>query len=423
MEPDFAEAHSNLIYTQMFAPDSTAQTIYDAHRRWNMCHAAPLAKCIQSHLNDPDPDRPLRVGYASPDFRSHPVGRFLLPLLQAHDRQSVRIYCYAWVPVPDALTEQCHAQADVWRNVLGTSDEQFAALIRQDQIDILVDLTMHMADNRLLVFARKPAPVQVTYLAYCGTTGLSAMDYRLTDIYMDPPGQADEFYTERSVRLPESYWCYQSVPQAPSVNGLPVAKTGHITFGCLNNFCKVTLPALATWCEVMRAVPRSKLVLHAHPGRHRQRIADFFLQQQIAPDRVMFVKQLPMVDYFALYHQIDMALDPFPYCGGTTTCDALWMGVPVVSLAGQTAVGRGGLSILSIVGLPELAARDVGHYVRIAVDLANDPDRLQALRSSLRERVRTSPLMDAPRFARNIEIAYRDMWKRWCDKAGQGYHD
>ena len=256
------------------------------------------------------------------------------------------------------MTDRCRAHADVWRDVLGLSDEQVADTIRQDRIDILVDLTMHMANNRLLVFARKPAPVQVTYLAYCGTTGLGTMDYRLTDPYLDPPGQDERFYCEQSVRLPETYWCYRPPIETPPVNALPALEAGHVSFGCLNNFCKVTPPALAAWSRLLQAVPGSRLLLHAHAGSHRDRVRGFLAEQGISAERLAFVDFLPTAEYFGVYQRIDVALDPFPYGGGTTTCDALWMGVPVVSLAGQTAVGRGGVSILSNLGLPELVACD-----------------------------------------------------------------
>ena len=374
----------------------------------------PLAEFIQPHLNNRSPDRRLRVGYVSPNFGSHPVGRFLLPLLESHDKESFETFCYASVEIADAMTDRCRAHADVWRDMLGLSDEQVAHAIRQDRIDILVDLTMHMRRNRLLVFARKPAPVQVTYLAYCGTTGLSTMDYRLTDPYLDPPGQDERFYSELSVRLPETYWCYRPAIETPPVNAQPALEAGHVTFGSLNNFCKVTPPALAAWSRLLQAVPKSWLLLHAHPGSHRDRVCEFLNEQGISPERVVFVDFQPMAEYFGVYQRIDVALDPFPYGGGTTTCDALWMGVPVVSLAGQTAVGRGGLSILSNIGLPELVACDTEQYVRIAAELAQDLPRLRDLRATLRQRMQSSPLMDVPRFARNIEAAYREMWRRWC---------
>jgi predicted O-linked N-acetylglucosamine transferase (SPINDLY family) len=273
---------------------------------------------------------------------------------------------------------------------------------------------MHAADNRLLVFARKPAPVQVTYLAYCGTTGLSAMDYRLTDPYFDPPGQNERFYSEQSVRLPETYWCYRPPIETPPVNALPALEEGYVCFGSLNNFCKVTPPTLAAWSRILQAVPGSRLLLHARAGSHRDRVRAFLAEQGISTARLEFVDFLPESEYFEIYQRIDVALDPFPYGGGTTTCDALWMGVPVVSLAGQTAVGRGGVSILSNIGLPELAAHDSEHYVRIAEALANNLPGLAGLRTMLHDRMRSSPLTDAPRFARNIEAAYREMWRRWC---------
>jgi predicted O-linked N-acetylglucosamine transferase (SPINDLY family) len=414
LKPDYARAHSNLVYTQMFCPGCDAQTIYEEHCRWNLAHAAPLAKFIQPHLNDRSPERRLRIGYVSPNFASHPVGRFLLPLLESHDRGSFEIFCYASVDMPDAMTDRCRAHADVWRDVLGSSDEQVAEGVRQDRIDILVDLTMHMRNNRLLVFARKPAPVQVTYLAYCGTTGLGTMDYRLTDPYLDPPGQDERFYCEQSIHLPETYWCYRPAIETPAVNALPALAAGHITFGSLNNFCKATPPAIDAWSRLLQAVPRSRLLLHARAGSHRGGLLDVLSERGISAERVEFFDIQPMADYFGVYRRIDVALDPFPYGGGTTTLDALWMGVPVVSLAGQTAVGRGGLSILSNLGLPELVAHDAEQYVRIAAELAADLPRLSDLRATLRQRMQRSSLMDAPRFARNIEAAYREMWRRWC---------
>ena len=273
LNPDLANVHSNLVYALVFCPGYDTQTLYEEHRRWNQHHAAPLAKFIQPHGNDRSPQRRLRVGYVSPDFRNHVVGLFLLPLLETHDHGSFAIYCYASVRIPDTITDRCRAHADVWRNVLGWSDEQVTEVIRQDQIDILVDLTMHTANNRLLVFARKPAPVQVCWLAYPGTTGLATIDYRLTDPYLDPPGRFDAFYSEQSIHLPETYWCYQAIVETPGVNRLPALKAGHVTFGCLNNFCKVTAPTLAAWRELLQALPQSRLLLHARDGRHRERVS------------------------------------------------------------------------------------------------------------------------------------------------------
>ena len=420
LKPDYAEADSNLVYTLNFCPGYDARSIYEEHRRWNRQHAQPLATFIAPHANDRSPDRRLRVGYVSPDFRGHPVGRFLLPLLQSHDHQRFEIFGYASVRVADAITARCRGLVDVWRDALGWSDGQLARTIREDRIDVVVDLTMHMAHGRLLALARKPAPVQVTYLAYCGTTGLATIDYRLTDPYLDPPGQNEAFYTEQTLHLPETYWCYAPLSATPPVEPLPAAQAGVVTFGCLNNFCKVSGRALDTWSRLMQRVPSSRLLLHAQPGSHRDTVRDHLARQGIAPERLTFSGTLPVVQYLGLYGRIDVALDPFPYGGGATTCDALWMGVPVVSLAGTTAVGRGGVSILTNVGLPELIARDEAEYVRIAAELAGDLSRLGQLRATLRDRMQQSPLMDAPRFARNIEAVYRRIWRQWCAQTEKG---
>jgi predicted O-linked N-acetylglucosamine transferase (SPINDLY family) len=343
----------------------------------------------------------------------------MVPLLENHDHSALEIFCYSDVRSPDVLTEALRASSDVWRETWSLDDPQLADLIREDRIDVLVDLTLHMALNRLLVFARKPAPVQVTYLGYVSTTGLETMDYRLTDPYLDAPGRGDEHYTERSIRLPETYWCYRPGIQTPDASPLPALAAGHITFGCLNNFCKATEPTLEAWCRLLHAVPNSRLILHSSQGSHRERITSFLSERRLDPARVQLVAFLPGYKYFEQYQQIDIALDPFPYGGGTTTCDALWMGVPVVTFAGETGVSRGGLSLLSNLQLPELAAHTAEEYVRIAAELARDLNRLKTLRAELRQKMQQSPIMDAPRFARNVEAAYRQMWTNWCATPGQ----
>ena len=353
----------------------------------------------------------------SPDFSFNVAGRFLLPLLETHDHREFEIHGYASVRAPDDMTKCLRGQCDVWRNILALDDDQLAGLIHEDCIDILVDLTMHSKDNRLLAFARKPAPVQVTYLSYPGSTGLTAMDYRLTDPYLEPAGCAEErFYVERSIRLPETFWCYRPPFDIPLVTNLPAARASHITFGCLNDFGKVSQPALMAWLRLLQLLPESRLLLSAKRGSHRDQVHQLFAANGVSPERLRFVDRLGMIDYFRIYDDIDVALDPFPHCGGTTTCDALWMGVPVVSLIGRTAAGRGGWSILSNAGLPELAAKDTSDYVQRALALANDLPRLSDLRATLRSRLRESPLMDANRFTRHVEAAYRSMWQAWCDQ-------
>ncbi len=416
LKPDYAAAHSNLVYNLHFHCGYDAGMIYEEHRRWSEQFAEPLKKFIQPHTNNRDPDRRLRIGYVSPDFCNHPVGRFLLPLLAAHDRDRFAVFCYADDQRRDDLTALLRRHADQWRSTVGLTDERLAQLIREDQIDILVDLTMHMAKNRMFLFARKPAPVQVTYLAYCSTTGLETMDYRLTDSYLDAPGMDDRVYCEKSIRLPQTYWCYPLDDQSPQVGPPPAPSAGEVTFGCLNNFCKVSPEALAVWIQLLRAMPKSHLILHADEGSHRQRVRDLLEHQAVDPRRLSFMGKVARFQYFKLYDQIDIALDPFPCNGGTTTCDALWMGVPVVTLRGRTAVGRAGVSILSNVGLTDWIADNPRPYVSIAQQMAGDLPRLAELRSTLRRRMLASPLMDGKQFAHDVEAAFRRMWEIWCSK-------
>jgi predicted O-linked N-acetylglucosamine transferase (SPINDLY family) len=337
----------------------------------------------------------------------------VLPLLSAHDHQKIQVYCYSDVGCSDSWTEKIRQHADVWRDVMGLSHEQLAELIRRDGIDILVDLALHTAGSRLLVLARKPAPVQVTYLAYCSTSGMETIDYRISDSHLDPPGNGDEHYSERTIRIP-TYWCYQPAIESATVGTPPMVASHRVTFGCLNHFSKITGPTLAAWCRLLESVPESCLILHAPQGSHRLRLRDSLKREEIDPERLTFVDRVPMQDYLEQYRRIDIGLDPFPYGGGTTTCDALWMGVPVVSLSGRTAVGRGGASILSNIGLEDLIAKSAEEYIDIAARLAADPSRLGELRSNLRRRMQGSALMDTRKFAESMEAAYREMWGQWC---------
>jgi protein O-GlcNAc transferase len=414
LKPDLAGTHSNLLFSRFFCPGYDAQAILQDHRRWSQQHAEPLARFIQPHANDRSLHRRLRIGYVSADFRKHVVAFSTTPLLSAHDHQKFEIFCYADVACPDGFTARFRSHADVWQNITGLTDEQVAQLVRQDRIDILVDLTMHTTRSRLLVFARKPAPVQVCWIAYPGTTGLSTIDYRLTDPHIDPPGLHDHNYSEESVRLPDSFWCYDPLASEPAVSALPALVNGYITFGCLNNFSKVNVSVLKLWARVLKAVDRSRLMLLATEGSHRQDTLNLLELEGVERDRVSFVARLPRPQYLELYHRIDVGLDTFPYNGHTTSLDAFWLGVPIITIEGQTAVGRGGLSLLTNLGLPEMIAETPEQFVSIAVELSNNLPRLRDLRASLRDRLQASPLMDAPRFARNIEAAYREMWRRWC---------
>jgi protein O-GlcNAc transferase len=418
LRPDFLSVHSNLLFAMQFSERFDAAAICEEHRRFDELHAKPLAKLIQPHANDRSSDRRLRVGYVSPDFCDHCQAFFTMPLLGAHDHGQFEIFCYADVVRPDAMTERITARADVWRSITGLSPDQAAHLVRDDRIDVLVDLTMHMNRHHLTLFGRKPAPVQVCWLAYPGTTGVSAIDYRLTDPHLDPPEIFDRFYAEKSIRLPDTFWCYDPLTSEPAVNGLPALNNGYVTFGSLNNFCKVNDTTLKLWAGVLKAVDRSRLVLLADEGSHRQRTLDVFEQHGIERERVTFFARHPRQQYLALYHGIDLGLDTLPYNGHTTSLDAYWMGVPVVTLVGQTVVGRAGLSQLTNLGLRDLVTETPEQYVTVASELARDLERLSRLRQTLRSTMESSPLMDAPRFARGMEQAYRTMWQRWCNRSG-----
>jgi predicted O-linked N-acetylglucosamine transferase (SPINDLY family) len=414
IKPDAAEIHSNLLLALNYHPGYDAPAIAEECARWNRTHAEPLRKLIQPHGNRPDPERRLRIGYVSPDFREHVDSFFTIPLLSNHDHEKYQIFCYANVPRPDAMTERLKGYADFWRSTVGLSDQQIADLVRGDQIDILVDLELHAAKNRLLMFARKPAPVQVAWLGYPGTTGLSTMDCRLTDPYLDPPGLFDAFYSEESIRLPDTFWCYNPLSDEPAVNALSARQTGIVTFGCLNNFCKVNDGCLSLWARVLRKVPQSRLLLRAPRGQARENVIASLRKEGIAEGRIELVESVPRQKYLQTYHRIDLGLDPVPCSGHTTSLDAFWMGVPTVTLLGKTAMGRAGFSQLCNLGLAELAAQTPEQYVELATSLANDLPRLEELRRTLRDRMRRSPLMDGTRFTRHVEQAYRQMWHRWC---------
>jgi protein O-GlcNAc transferase len=408
--PNDAGIAAERLYLLQLLPRFDSSAILREHLAWNDRFAAPLKKEIRSHQNDPDPKRRLRIGYVSPDFKNHCQRLFTLPLFSRHDHGNFEIFCYSSVTEPDEVTNHLRASADQWRHVTGQSDEQVAQTIREDRIDILVDLTMHMPHGRPLLFARKPAPVQIAWLAYPGTTGIEAIDYRLTDPYLDPPGETDADYREKSIRLPHTFWCRDFGPGTPDVGELPALKNGFITFGCLNNFCKVSDAALRLWSKVLAELPTSRLILFLD---NEPRQSQLPAELGIDPSRIEFVPLQGYHDYLRTYHRIDIGLDTLPYNGHTTSLDSFWMGVPVVTMVGKTVVGRAGWSQLNNLELPELAARREADFVRIAIELAADVPRLSELRRGLRQRLQTSPLMDAAGFARDLESVYRRLWQDW----------
>ena len=417
--PGNAAIHSSLLFYLHHLPNLDPQTLFDEHKRWGQIHA-PISRARVSHDNVPDPDRRLRVGYVSPDFCAHSVAYFFESLLGEHDAAAVETYGYGNVVRPDKFTERIKRKLDHYRNVSGVDDKTIANMVETDQIDILVDLAGHTASNNLPVFAYKPAPIQVTYLGYPDTTGMQQIDYRLTDKLADPP-QSQQFYTEELVFLPDGFLCYRTPGFGSAVAPLPAGRSGYITFGSFNNGGKISLFLIALWAQILNANGNSRLLLKFNGGGD-QEVKDRYLrgfeQFGIGRERVIIMGQRAPVDHLKLYGLVDIALDTYPYNGATTTCEALWMGVPVVSLAGRCHVSRVGLSILSRVGLESFVASTPSEYLAKATALAAKPDALAKIRASMRKRIADSTLCDAKRFTHNVEGAYRKMWHRWCQSQG-----
>jgi predicted O-linked N-acetylglucosamine transferase (SPINDLY family) len=415
LRPNQITIHDALLVTLNYDPASTPEFLAAAARNW-ATQWAPAAPTPISHPIDRSPDRRLRIGYVSADFRDHVSRHFIQPLLANHNTHNVELFCYSQVPThqEDTATRHFQSLAHHWRPAADLPDAALAQQIRDDHIDILVDLMLHNPGNRLPVFSQKPAPVQVSWLAYPGTTGLPQIDYRFTDPYLDPPDRPNPS-SERPCRLP-TFWCYDPLtasPADPPTNPLPALTNGHLTFGCLNDFCKINPHVLSLWADLLRQLPTARLHLLCPEGLSRDRTRAFFESRNIAPNRVTFLSRLPRTDYLHLHHAIDIALDPFPYNGHTTSLDALYMGVPILSLLTPTIVGRASLSQLSQIGLTNLIATTSADFLRIATGLSADLPRLSHLRQTLRETLRASPLMNAPVFAQAVESAYRDMWRQY----------
>ncbi len=367
------------------------------------------------HANTPDPKKRLRVGYVSADLRRHAAAYFMDPILAHHDKREFEVFCYYSHAREDEYTARFKTLADGWRNIADAADSEVAAMVAADGIDILVDLGGHTVNSRLTVFADHPAPVQVTYLGYPATTGLAAMDYRLTDAIADPAGNADAWYREKLWRLADSLWCYAPPADLPEVSELPALNNGYVTFGSFNNVNKIGPELVALWARILKGVPGSRLLLTSVPKGHaQQRMQGLFAADGIEASRLEMVATLQNVEFLKLYRSVDVALDSFPCNGATSTCESLWMGVPVISLAGDTFAGRAGLSLLTASGLAEWIAFDEKEYLAIAMRLAGRPAVLAAIREELREKVSHSALGDGVKFVLGLERAYRDMWSNWC---------
>ncbi len=410
--PDDVSLRSNLLFLLTAMPDIDADEVLRQHRAWGKLHVRAYAP----HANLPEPERRIRIGYVSADFYSHPLAFFVLPLLVNRDRALTEVVCYYNGSTQDRITARLRQSADRWRDIRWLGDAEVDALIRADGIDILVDLSGHTEGNRLPLFGGKPAPVQVTFLGYANTTGLDSMDYRITDGYADPPG-TDGRYVEKLLRMPHSLWCYEPQGAAPPANPLPMLDRGYATLASFNGAYKLNQALMQVWAAILHAVPDSRMMLVNVPaGGARERIVAWLDSAGIDHGRLEIHARLPTDEFWAAHRRADIALDPFPCNGGATTCETLWLGVPVVTLAGRAFVGRAGVSLLSNCGLTQLIAASPEEYVALAAGLAKDPARLAAMRLALQERLPTSPLLDVPAYARALEAHYRGIWRQWCSE-------
>lgn len=411
--PDAPVAHSNLLLCMNYSAHDP-EAVFEEHRQWQERHAAGVAPLPPAHP-DLSPDRRLRIGYVTADLYGHSVGYFFKPLLEQHDREAFEVTCYTNAWRSDGMTaDWLSALPDRWCDTTRMTAEEIAETVRADEIDILIDLSGHTAHHRLLTFAYRPAPVQVTYCGYANTTGLDAIDYRLTDAWADPPGTTEAFHSETLVRLPGGFLAYQPKPDVPEPSDPPSLENGYVTFGSFNHLPKVAPAVIAVWSRILNAVPDSRFSYKAlafGDDATRERILREFEAHGVDRARIDLVAwTISHSEHLELYSRIDIALDTFPYAGTTTTCETLWMGVPIVTLAGRTHVARVGVSLLGQLGLEELVASDEDAFVEVATTLAADRERLVGLRSGMRSRMTQSPLLDGARIAREIEDAYRTMW-------------
>ena len=419
LEPGNATAFSESLASMNYECRLSKTQVARLHRRYGERFEAPVARRAPGYVNSRDPQRRLRIGYVSADLGRHSVAYFLEAVLASHDPNAVDVHVYSNRRIEDLVTARLRGYVEHWHLIANASDDAAEQLIRAHSIDVLVDLHGHTAGNRLPLFARRPAPIQATWLGYPNTTGLTAVDYRITDAIADPPGLTEPLHTEELVRLPDGFLAYRPLETAPEVGPLPCLDRGYVCFASLNNRPKVGFGPVELWARLLLALPGSRLILKARDRDSAARqLRAAFESQGVSGTRVDVVGwDADPADHLAQYGSVDIALDTFPYAGTTTTCEALWMGVPVVTLAGEVHAGRVGASLLKRVGLPELVAKSRDEYLRIAVELANDVGRLGALRAGLRAAMRASPLLDGPRLARQLETTYRHLWLRWLGRS------
>jgi protein O-GlcNAc transferase len=413
VKPSGFPAYHNLLFNMCHNSKHDVLTIFNEHRKF--AEQYERSPYYTSFPNDRNPKRIIRIGYVSPDLRKHPVSYFLEPVLQQHNKEQFEIFCYSNSAIEDEVTGRLHEYSDHWRNIVEMSDRRAAELVRNDRIDILVDLAGHTANNRLLMFAMKPVPLQVSWIGYLSTTGLSAIDYKITDNNADPTDMTEQFHTEELLRLPECFLCYLPIRDSPEIGPLPVLSTGHITFCSFNKFFKFSEEIVSLWSTILKRVPDSLFMLKSicdeatgHYIRNR------FAKKGVREDRIIISSWDPSPKHLESYNLVDIGLDTYPFNGLTTTCEAMWMGVPVINLAGTAYHSRVGISLLSNAGLKDLVAETRDQYIEIAVNLAKDMKRLRSFRDQLRDMMKTSPLCHAERFTANLETSYRQVWKKWC---------
>jgi len=418
IKPNFYEADRNILFAMLYVPGLSTKELFAEHLRFAKTHTQGIPRSEHKFANDPDPDRRIRIGYISSDFRNHPVGKNVYPLLSSHDRAAFEVFCYGDVSRPDAMTDQFRSCVDHWRPIAKTSDTDVAEMVRADKIDVLVNLAGHFDKNRPLICAHRTAPVQVSFHDGA-TSGLAEMDYWLTDSFLHPPDTQEQF-TEELYRLPVFYQ-YPLYEDAPPVETLPADKTGGITFGSFNNPAKVNEDVIRLWAKVLNSVAGSRLLLKYKnwygQASLQDRMTEQFAAVGINRERIIFAASSDtFAKHLAHYGKIDIALDPFPFNGATTTFQALWMGVPVITLCGKTFISRAAGSLLQHVDLGDLAADTPEAYVRCAQNLAEDLDSLRTLRASLRGCMAASALCDAVAYTRNLEAAFRKIWQNWTTR-------
>ncbi len=415
LEPENDFLAGMKLFTSNYIPDMNPEHLFAEHLSYAERFFAEYYPQSQVFDNDRAPRRKLKIGYVSADFKRHPVSVFVEPLLEHHDRSAFEVHAWHVSTSNDHVTQRIRSLVDVWHDVHALDDDELAQSIREAGIDILIDLSGFTSGNKLFVFARKPAPIQATWLGYLGTTGLNTMDYRICDGFTDPLGMTETHHTETLARLPRCQWCHAPYRNLAEIPPAPALENGYLTLGSFNNTAKLNDEVLNLWAGVLKAVPDARLHLaDVRKGRAQKRILQWMASKGIDSSRLYFIPRLEYADYLINLATVDIALDPFPYNGGTTSIDTLAMGVPFVTLAGRHSIARGGVSLLSNVGLSDFIAESPEEYVSIIKRYADHPEMLAEIRMNLRQRMESSAIMDSEAFVRDFEQMYRQWWERWC---------